>query len=92
MFLPQFWLRAFASWCSGDEVSRRLYGLEMTIMRSGETYLESIQLDVGVAMGQTLDHGLYNLLGAILVAADTVANLDNGSPVFRGEVLVGRLG
>lgn len=56
------------------------------------TNLKSIELNVGIAMGQALDHALDRLLGAILVTRHLVAYFDDGTPILRGEVLVRRLG
>lgn len=56
------------------------------------THLESVELHVGVAVGQTLDQGLDCLLGAVGIAGHAIANLHDGAPVLRGEVLVRRLG
>lgn len=56
------------------------------------TYLKSVKLDIGVAMRKTSNDALNSLLGAILVVAYFVADLDNGAPILRREVLVGGLG
>lgn len=58
----------------------------------GATHLKCVELDVGVPVGKALDHGLDRLLGAVGVARDAVADLHDGGPILRGEVLVGRLG
>lgn len=56
------------------------------------TCLKSVELDIGVAMGKAPDDALNSLLGAIWVVAYFVADLDNGAPILRREVLVGGLG
>lgn len=56
------------------------------------TYLKSVELDIGVAMGKAPDDALNSLLGAIWVVAYFVADLDNGAPILRREVFVGGLG
>lgn len=43
-------------------------------------------------MGKPLDHSLDGRLGAVRVARYVVANLHDGGPVFRGEILVCGLG
>lgn len=43
-------------------------------------------------MGETLDHALDDLFGAVRVRGDFVADLHDGAPVLGGEVLVGSLG
>lgn len=48
-------------------------------------------MDVGVAVGEPLDDALDDLLGAIVIPAYSVAQVDDSSPVFGCEVLVGRL-
>ena len=52
------------------------------------SYLKSVKLDVGIAMRETSDDTLDGLLGAILIV---IADLDNGTPIFGCEVLVGGL-
>ena len=42
-------------------------------------------------MGETLDHALNSFFGAVGVAGHTIADLHNGAPVLRREILVGRL-
>lgn len=42
-------------------------------------------------MREAPDDALDGLLRTVLVARDFVADLDNGTPVLRGEALVGRL-
>lgn len=42
-------------------------------------------------MGESLDDALHDLLGAIVIPAHSVAQVDDSSPVFGREVLVGRL-
>jgi hypothetical protein len=64
--------------------------LHMTAWYS--TYLKSVKLDIGVAMRKTSDDALNSLLGTILVVAHFVADLNNGAPILRSEVLVGGLG
>jgi hypothetical protein len=56
------------------------------------SYLESIQLHIGISVCEAFDHALGNLPRAILVAADTIAHLHDRAPVLRCEVLVRRLG
>lgn len=56
------------------------------------TYLESVELHVGVPVSKTLDQTLDRLLGAVLVGRDPVADLHDGAPVLRCEVLIRRLG
>ena len=63
----------------------------MLLKKGEESHLERVQLDIGVAMGQALDQALYRLLWPVLVAGDSVADLHDGAPVLRREVLVGRL-
>ena len=58
----------------------------------GRAYLEGIELDVGVAVREALDDALHDLLGAIVIPAHPIAQVDDSSPVFGGEILVGRLG
>lgn len=58
----------------------------------GATHFEGIELDIGIAVGETLNHCLYNLFGTICIAAYAVADLDDSSPVFGRQVLVGGLG
>ncbi|KAI6753191.1 hypothetical protein HG531_005360 [Fusarium graminearum] len=55
------------------------------------SYLKSVKLDVGIAMRETSDDTLDSLLGAILIVAYFIADLDNGTPIFGCEVLVGGL-
>lgn len=43
-------------------------------------------------MSKPLDHALDSFFGSILVARDLIAHLDDGAPVLRCQVLVGRLG
>jgi hypothetical protein len=54
-------------------------------------YLKGVELDVGIAVRETSNDTLDSLLGAILVVAYFVADLDNGTPIFGGEVLIGSL-
>ena len=49
-------------------------------------------MDVGVAVGEALDHALDGLLGAVRIAGDAVADLHDGAPVLRREIFVRRLG
>jgi hypothetical protein len=56
------------------------------------TNLEGVELDIGVAMGESLDHALDGFLGTVGVARHLVAYLDDGAPVLRRQVLVSRLG
>lgn len=56
------------------------------------TYLESVKLDVGIAMRKTSDNTLNGLLRTIWIVAYFVADLDNSAPILGGEVLVGGLG
>jgi hypothetical protein len=42
-------------------------------------------------MGQALDQALYRLLGSVLVAGNSIANLHDGTPVLGREVLIGSL-
>lgn len=51
-------------------------------------YLESVELDIGVAVRETPDDALNSLLRAIWIVAYFVADLDNGAPVLGCEVLV----
>jgi hypothetical protein len=53
--------------------------------------LKGVELDVGIAVRETSNDTLDSLLGAILVVAYFVADLDNGTPIFGGEVLIGSL-
>lgn len=55
------------------------------------SYLEGIQLDIGVPMSQALDHAVNGLLGPVGVGSYSIADLHDGTPVFGREVLVGRL-
>jgi hypothetical protein len=55
------------------------------------SHLERVQLDIGIAMGQALDQALYRLLGSVLVAGNSIANLHDGTPVLGRKVLIGRL-
>jgi hypothetical protein len=55
------------------------------------TYLESVKLDIGIAMRKTSDNALNGLLRTIWIVAYFVADLDNSAPILRGEVLVGSL-
>jgi hypothetical protein len=55
-------------------------------------YLESIKLDVGIAMRKTSDNTLNGLLRTIWIVAYFVADLDNSAPILGGEVLVSGLG
>lgn len=57
-----------------------------------DAHLKCIQLDVGVAMGKPLDQGLDGGLGTVAVTGHAVANLHDGGPVLRGEILVCGLG
>ena len=43
-------------------------------------------------MGEALDQALDDFLGTVGVTRDLVADLDDGAPVFGGEVLVRCLG
>jgi hypothetical protein len=54
--------------------------------------LESVKLDICVAVSEALDHALDGFFWSIIVAGDFVADGDNGTPVLGGEVLVSRLG
>lgn len=56
------------------------------------TNLESVELHVGISVGEPLDHALDCFLGAILVARHLVAYFDDGAPVLRRQILVSRLG
>lgn len=60
-------------------------------MRLGDAYLESVELNIGISMCKPLDEGLDSGLGAIFVAGHAVADLHDGGPILRGEVLVRRL-
>lgn len=57
-----------------------------------EAYLECVELHVGIAMSKALDQALDDLFGAVGVTGYLVADLDDGAPVLRGEVLVRCLG
>lgn len=59
---------------------------------NSDAYLECIQLNVGISMGEPLDQSLNSGLGAVGVARHAVANLHDGGPVLRGEILVCGLG
>ena len=56
------------------------------------SYLEGVELDVGVSMRQASDEALYRIFGTAGVTGYPVANVDDGSPVLGSQVLVGRLG
>lgn len=43
-------------------------------------------------MRQALDHALNGFLGTVVVAADLVADFEDGAPILGGQVFVRRLG
>jgi hypothetical protein len=43
-------------------------------------------------MRQAFDHALNSFLGAAVVAADLVADFEDGAPILGGQILVRRLG
>lgn len=59
---------------------------------SESIYLECVQLNIGVAVRETLDHALDSFLGSCRVAGCLVAHLHDGAPILGGEILVRRLG
>ena len=56
------------------------------------SYLEGVELDIGVSMRQASDKALYRIFGTVGVAGYPVANVDDGGPVLGSQVLIGRLG
>lgn len=61
-------------------------------MGKSDAYLECVQLNISVSMSKPLDQSLNSGLGAVGVARYAIANLHDGGPVLRGEVLVRGLG
>jgi len=55
-------------------------------------YLESVKLNVGIAVGEALDHALDSFLWSITVSSNSVAHFHDRAPVLRSGILVGRLG
>lgn len=62
------------------------------VLEEGVGELKSVELDVGVAVGEALDQRGYGLRGPRGGCRDSVADFEDVFPVFACEILVGRLG
>lgn len=66
--------------------------LQATLLTGRGSYLERVELDIGVPVYESLDEALHDLLGPVGIGRYFIAYFDDRAPVLGGQVLVGRAG